>query len=271
MMQDFANIITTEPNYPDVKFLVEGKEVHAHILMLTRSPYFERMFFGGMSEGGAALIPLDDSKQQLPFVHMLEFLYTGSISRFDMLPLREWWKQDRMARKAKEASARSAAGPVQVGEKEPPRVEGSTPPLHNALLSRIAKVNVRREGLATKIASLEKDVEQLLGKNPTNKRELSDRDRKVKLAKETLEPLKKRIAIVEERIGKLEEEREKAEATGGDLKRVLNFVESVQLAINLLSLANEYLIPKLAGAFVIPFLFTFDFSYYHILVYFLFL
>jgi hypothetical protein len=68
-----------EEELSDVRFRVDGKEVHAHKAILTaRSDYFRAMFTGGMKESKDSVIEVPNISHAV-FVKVLEFLYTDKV------------------------------------------------------------------------------------------------------------------------------------------------------------------------------------------------
>lgn len=62
----------------DVVFIVEGKTVHAHKLMLVRCNYFRAMLTGSMMESQSSTIHLEDMSYKV-FLSILEYLYTDGV------------------------------------------------------------------------------------------------------------------------------------------------------------------------------------------------
>ena len=82
LVHDLRKLIN-HPEFSDVVFLVEGKEVHAsRAILAVRSEYFRVMLYsGGMRESEDTLSPihLEDISYNV-FLKMLEYLYTDSVS-----------------------------------------------------------------------------------------------------------------------------------------------------------------------------------------------
>ena len=65
------------PQFSDVTFVVEGRNVHAHkFILFARSEYFRRMFTSGYREASESTIPIPDVRYEV-FLCVLSFLYTG--------------------------------------------------------------------------------------------------------------------------------------------------------------------------------------------------
>jgi len=73
------------PSYSDVLFLVEGRNVPCHkVIIASRCPQFHAMFLSGMRESTADTIPLDI---RYPiFMMLLEFIYTDDVDFSRALP-----------------------------------------------------------------------------------------------------------------------------------------------------------------------------------------
>eukprot|EP01111_Echinosteliopsis_oligospora_P010523 TRINITY_DN3293_c0_g1_i6.p1 TRINITY_DN3293_c0_g1~~TRINITY_DN3293_c0_g1_i6.p1 ORF type:complete len:855 (-),score=268.42 TRINITY_DN3293_c0_g1_i6:63-2627(-) len=73
--------VLLDPLFSDVTFVVEGRQVKAHkIIMISRSEYFKKMLCGTMLEGVQVhpIIPLSDISFD-HFSHLLEYIYTNEI------------------------------------------------------------------------------------------------------------------------------------------------------------------------------------------------
>jgi len=65
------------PQFSDVTFVVEGRNLHAHkFILFARSEYFRRMFTSGYRESTDSTIPIPDVRYEV-FLCVLSFLYTG--------------------------------------------------------------------------------------------------------------------------------------------------------------------------------------------------
>lgn len=63
--------------FSDVSFIVEGRNIHAHkLLLFARCEYFRRMFTSGYRESSDACITIPDVTYDA-FLCVLSFLYTG--------------------------------------------------------------------------------------------------------------------------------------------------------------------------------------------------
>jgi len=76
----FTHLLTTKED-SDVTFLVEGKEVTAHSLILKQSPYFKLLLSGQWKERAGSDIPIAfDGYSHKTFTGVLEYLYLGKLS-----------------------------------------------------------------------------------------------------------------------------------------------------------------------------------------------
>ncbi|PXF42157.1 hypothetical protein BWQ96_08135 [Gracilariopsis chorda] len=65
--------------FSDVKFVVEGKTIHAHrCILYARSEYFRSMFESSMRETSATDIPIPDVSYDV-FLGVMEYLYSGDV------------------------------------------------------------------------------------------------------------------------------------------------------------------------------------------------
>ena len=62
----------------DVTFIVEDRPIHAHKVLLIRSPYFQAMFLGPMMESSQNEIRLEQVSYDI-FLLLLEYLYTDTV------------------------------------------------------------------------------------------------------------------------------------------------------------------------------------------------
>lgn len=77
LLRDLSSLVNNADAFPDVVFLVEGREVHAHRAVLcARSLHFRTMFSGGFKERQQSVVELPDVGHAA-FVAALAFLYTG--------------------------------------------------------------------------------------------------------------------------------------------------------------------------------------------------
>ena len=74
--------LINNPLFSDVKFLIEGRELHAHkAILVSQCHHFHAMFLSGMKETHQSEIVIQDWGYS-PYLNMMEFLYTGNISNF---------------------------------------------------------------------------------------------------------------------------------------------------------------------------------------------
>ena len=78
ILSDFRLLVNNE-TLSDVTFIVEGRPVHAHKLLLMRCSYFEALFLGQMRESTQDTIHIDSIRYQI-FLMLLEYLYTDHLS-----------------------------------------------------------------------------------------------------------------------------------------------------------------------------------------------
>lgn len=80
LLHDLRSLVNNRDSFPDIVFLVEGREVFAHkALLCCRSRHFRAMFNSGMKESREKTITVDEWSYTA-FTAMLEFLYTGSVA-----------------------------------------------------------------------------------------------------------------------------------------------------------------------------------------------
>ncbi|KAH9364052.1 hypothetical protein HPB48_016390 [Haemaphysalis longicornis] len=74
--EDFGQMVAS-PRFSDVVFSVEGKDIHAHkIVLATRSPVFAAMFEHEMKENEQGRVEITDCDFEV-LHEMLQFMYTG--------------------------------------------------------------------------------------------------------------------------------------------------------------------------------------------------
>jgi len=77
LLRDFASLVNNPDSFPDVKFLVEGRELHAHkSILCARSTHFRAVFSHEWLERTAGVIEFKDWSYAA-FLATLTFLYTG--------------------------------------------------------------------------------------------------------------------------------------------------------------------------------------------------
>uniref|UniRef100_A0A7S2R715 BTB domain-containing protein n=1 Tax=Mucochytrium quahogii TaxID=96639 RepID=A0A7S2R715_9STRA len=74
LVHDLASLVGNE-ECSDITFVVEGREIPAHKVLLTRCDYFAAMFTGGMLESRQDKIHLNDIRYEI-FICLLKYLYT---------------------------------------------------------------------------------------------------------------------------------------------------------------------------------------------------
>jgi leucine-zipper-like transcriptional regulator 1 len=77
IISDFRLLVNND-TLSDVTFVVEGRSVYAHKLMLMRCSYFEALFLGQMREAQMSTIPIDEVRYEI-FLSILEYLYTDEL------------------------------------------------------------------------------------------------------------------------------------------------------------------------------------------------
>jgi BTB/POZ domain len=77
IISDFRSMVNNE-TFSDVTFIVEGRSVYAHKLMLTRCSYFEALFLGQMREAHMDTIRIEQVRYDI-FLLVLEYLYTDQL------------------------------------------------------------------------------------------------------------------------------------------------------------------------------------------------
>ena len=70
--------MVNNPMLSDVTFVVEGREIHAHKLLLIRCEYFQSLFLGSMMESTLSQIPIEQVRYSV-FLSLLEYLYTDHV------------------------------------------------------------------------------------------------------------------------------------------------------------------------------------------------
>ena len=65
-------------SFSDITFLVEGRPIYAHKLLLMRCSYFQALFTGNMRESTLDTIPLEQIRYPT-FLRILEYLYTDHV------------------------------------------------------------------------------------------------------------------------------------------------------------------------------------------------
>ena len=74
---DLRNLVNDDA-LSDITFIVEDRPVHAHKVLLMRSPYFAAMFLGPMMESSQSEIRLEQVGYDI-FLLLLEYLYTDTV------------------------------------------------------------------------------------------------------------------------------------------------------------------------------------------------
>ena len=74
---DLRELVNNE-TFSDVTFVVEGRQVFAHKLLLMRCSYFEALFLGPMREAQMKTINIDEVRYDT-FLSILEYLYTDQL------------------------------------------------------------------------------------------------------------------------------------------------------------------------------------------------
>jgi leucine-zipper-like transcriptional regulator 1 len=77
IISDFRSLVNND-TFSDVTFIVEGRPVYAHKLMLMRCSYFEALFLGQMRESQMNTIQIDEVRYSI-FLSVLEYLYTDQL------------------------------------------------------------------------------------------------------------------------------------------------------------------------------------------------
>lgn len=77
LISDFRLLVDND-TLSDVTFIVEGRSVYAHKLMLMRCSYFEALFLGQMREAQMSTIHIDEVRYEI-FLSILEYLYTDEL------------------------------------------------------------------------------------------------------------------------------------------------------------------------------------------------
>lgn len=83
IISEFRSLIN-DSTLSDITFLVEGREVYAHKLMLMRCSYFQALFLGNMREASMDTISLEQVRYSI-FLAVLEYLYTDHV----LIPLED--------------------------------------------------------------------------------------------------------------------------------------------------------------------------------------
>lgn len=77
IISDFRCLVNND-TFSDITFIVEGRSVFAHKLMLMRCSYFEALFLGQMREAHMDTIHIEQVQYDV-FLLVLEYLYTDQI------------------------------------------------------------------------------------------------------------------------------------------------------------------------------------------------
>jgi len=77
IISEFRSLIN-DSTLSDITFLIEGREVYAHKLMLMRCSYFQALFLGSMREASLDTIRLEQVRYPI-FLSVLEYLYTDHV------------------------------------------------------------------------------------------------------------------------------------------------------------------------------------------------
>ena len=68
--------------FSDIVFQIEGKKIFAHkAILFAQCEHFRAMFGNGMKESNQTIFEIQDWSYNA-FLHMIEYLYTGSIKDF---------------------------------------------------------------------------------------------------------------------------------------------------------------------------------------------
>jgi len=78
LITDLRRIVLNDAKFSDVTFVLEGKHIHAHKLLVARCPYFRALFQEEVNYGQDKTIVIDDIPHNV-FVALLEYLYTDDI------------------------------------------------------------------------------------------------------------------------------------------------------------------------------------------------
>ena len=65
-------------NYADVIFQIRGEEIPAHKIILSRIPFYKRLFASEMKEALSNRITIDASEETC-FKQVLEYIYCGKV------------------------------------------------------------------------------------------------------------------------------------------------------------------------------------------------
>jgi len=77
LLSDLHSFINNEA-LSDITFIIEGQPIHAHKMMLVRSPYFRAMFSGTMIESQQSEIRIEEIPPHI-FLLVIEYLYTDHV------------------------------------------------------------------------------------------------------------------------------------------------------------------------------------------------
>jgi len=98
---DFMKLYNNK-EFSDVTFLVEGRSICAHkIILAARSEHFKAMFFNGLRESRESEVNLPDV-QYTTFMDCLKYIYTEDLNiqsadhAIDLLPPTNYFKLDRL-------------------------------------------------------------------------------------------------------------------------------------------------------------------------------
>jgi len=74
--------LVNNPKFSDLRFIVEGETIYAHrSILYCRSEHFRAMIDNGMRESSEESIVFDDSISSDTFLSIMEYIYTGSVTR----------------------------------------------------------------------------------------------------------------------------------------------------------------------------------------------
>jgi leucine-zipper-like transcriptional regulator 1 len=77
IISDLRGLVNND-TFSDVTFVVDGRQVYAHKLILMRCSYFEALFLGKMRESQMKTIEIDEVRYDT-FLSVLEYLYTDQL------------------------------------------------------------------------------------------------------------------------------------------------------------------------------------------------
>lgn len=77
IISDFRGLVNNDA-FSDITFIVEGRSVYAHKLVLMRCSYFEALFLGQMREAHMDTIRIEQVRYDT-FLSVIEYLYTDQL------------------------------------------------------------------------------------------------------------------------------------------------------------------------------------------------